>query len=253
MSATRAIAPLVALGAALAACTAAPIDVATLVPDSLTDDLVAHWRFDDTDTTVRDSSGNGRDGVVVGTTSSWIQGKFGGALHFDRMDQVTVAQFPQATLSYSVAAWLRVDMVDFDAPSPTLLTTAFATGGGGWALNAVVGPPPGNYGFTYSVGSSLSDTVDVDCACFDIGPWVHLAAVLDASTSTLTLYLNGIQRDRATHVPSIMRGQTTLTMAHGAVPGRMLFGALDDVVIYSRALVPEEIMRLTQNAAPDPQ
>jgi hypothetical protein len=242
-----------ALGAALTACSATPIDIATLEPDSLTDDQVAHWRFDDTDTTVRDSSGNGRDGLVFGPTWSWTQGKFGGALLFDKMDQVTVVQFPQATVSYSVAAWLRVDTVDFEAPSPTLLTTEFSTGGGGWALNSVVGPPPGNYGFTYSVGPSLADKVDVDCACFDILPWVHLAAVLDASAATLTLYVNGVERDRATHVPSILRGQTTLTMAHGAIPGRMLVGALDDVVIYSRALVPEEIMRLTTNAAPDPQ
>jgi hypothetical protein len=241
------------LGLALAACTSAPIDVATLVPDSLTDDQVAHWRFDDADATVRDSSGNGRNGAVLGPTWSWVPGKFGGALHFDEADQAVVVAFPQATTSYSVAAWLLVDDVDFNAPTPTLLTTEISSGGGGWALNAVVGPPPGNYGFTYSVGPTLSDTVDVGCNCFDIGHWIHLAAVLDGNSSSLTFYVNGVAEDQVRPVPSITPGEMTLTMAHGAMPGRMLLGAMDDVVIYSRALVPEEITRLNANAAPDPR
>jgi hypothetical protein len=241
--------PLLALGGLVAACTAAPIDVAALAPDSL-----AHWTFDDgTGTRVRDSSGNGRDGFIHGGTWSWTTGKFGGALHFDEGDQVTVAAFPQATASYSVAAWLRVEMVDvdFNAPNPTLLTTEFPTGGGGWALNAIVGPPPGNYGFTYSIGPSLSDTVDVNCACFDVGPWNHLAAVLDGDAGTLTLYVNGVAQAQATAAPPILKGETTLTMAHGAQTGKVLRGALDDVVIYSRALVPDDINRLLANPAPD--
>jgi hypothetical protein len=243
-----------AIGAALAGCSAAPIDVATLAPDSLTDDQVAHWRFDDgSGYTVRDSSGNGRDGVINGITSSWVTGKFGGALHFVGGDQVSVLGFPQATRSYTVAAWLRVEMldVDFENPSPTLVTTE-TTLVGGWSLNAIVGPPPGNYAFVYYGGTGVQD-VAAQCACFEVGPWVHLAGVVDADEGSSTLYVNGEVRQRISPAPAIPPGERTLRMGRSATQGRLLTGALDDVVIYARALVPEEINRLVAAAAPDPR
>jgi hypothetical protein len=247
---------ILSLAAAASACSRAPIDIATLAPDSLTDDQVAHWRFDDgVGDVVTDSSGNGRDGAITGTTWTWVSGKFGGALHFTGNGQVavTVPAFPQATLSYSVAAWLRVEMldVDFDNPNPTLATTETPLVGG-WSLNAVVGPPPGNYAFVYYGGAGAQD-VAAECACFDVGPWVHLVGVVDAETSSSTLYVNGVMQDRVSPAPAIPPGDRTLRMGRASTQGRLLTGALDDMVIYSRALVPEEIMRLTLNAAPDPQ
>jgi len=239
----------------LAGCSAAPIDVATLAPDSLTDDQVAHWRFDDAaGDTVHDSSGNGRDGTIGGATWSWVtDGKFGGALHFIGGDQVTVLSFPQPTRSYSVAAWLRVEAqdVDFDNPSPTLVTTETPLVGG-WSLNAIVGPPPGNYAFVYYGGTGTQD-VAAQCACFPVGPWVHLVGVVDADTASATLYVNGTAREHISPAPAIPPGDRTLRMGRSAIPGRLLTGALDDVVIYARALVPEEITRLGTAAAPDPR
>src|SRR4051794_35107628 len=104
----RAIA-LAALGAfaagapALAGCSAGPINVITIDPNSLSMGLVAHWPFDDAAGTVlTDRSGYGRDGVIGPVGATWIAGRFGGALHFDA-GEVTVPSFPQATGSWSVA------------------------------------------------------------------------------------------------------------------------------------------------------
>jgi hypothetical protein len=250
----RASLVILALGGALGSCSAAPIDVATLAPDSLAEDQVAHWRFDDAlGDTARDSSGNGRDGTVAGATWGWVDGRFGGALHFVGGDQVTVPAFPQPTRSYSVAAWLRVEMldVDFDNPSPTLVTTETPLVGG-WSMNAIVGPPPGNYAFVYYGGTGTVD-VAAECACFDVGPWVHLVGVVDSETASATLYVNGKARERVSPAPAIPPGDRTLRMGRSSTQARLLTGALDDVVIYARALVPEEITRLGMAAAPDPR
>jgi len=54
---------------------------------------------------------------------------------------------------------------------------------------------------------------------------------------------------------AILLGSATLYLARSAElsPTFPVTGALDDVVIYSRALVPEEVAALGQAAAPNPQ
>lgn len=47
------------------------------------DGLVAEWHFDEgSGSVLYDSSGNGNDGAIYGAT--WVEGKFGRALEFDR-------------------------------------------------------------------------------------------------------------------------------------------------------------------------
>ncbi|MGA2448487.1 MAG: LamG domain-containing protein [Polyangiaceae bacterium] len=67
----------------LAACDQQPIPVVGFTSTTLDQGLLAHYTFDeDSGTTVHDHSGNGRDGIVTGSTWAWIaNGQFGGALH----------------------------------------------------------------------------------------------------------------------------------------------------------------------------
>ena len=47
--------------------------------------LVAEWHFDEgAGSILKDSSGNGNDGVIYGAT--WVDGKYGEALSFDGVD-----------------------------------------------------------------------------------------------------------------------------------------------------------------------
>ena len=49
------------------------------------DGLVAEWHFDEgAGSVLKDSSGNGNDGVIYGAT--WVDGKYGKALSFDGVD-----------------------------------------------------------------------------------------------------------------------------------------------------------------------
>jgi Concanavalin A-like lectin/glucanases superfamily len=240
-------------------CTAGPIEIATLPSDSLSNDMVGHWAFDDGPGTVAtDSSGNGRTGIVGGMIPSpgsplpWIPGQFMSAYHFTGADYVTAGGVPRATPSYSVSAWVLIEADELGAPIANLLSTEAL--GGGWALYATLGPGQQSYDFRFATNPTQGYVI-ASCACVVPGAWTHLAAVVDADSSTLTLYVGGVATTVPTDGAAILPGSTVLYMARSAVlsPTFPLTGALDDVVIYNRALVAEEVAELSQVPAPNPQ
>jgi hypothetical protein len=85
--------------------------------------------------------------------------------------------------------------------------------------------------------------------------WTHLAAVLDADASTLTLYVGGMTTTVATGGATILPGSTVLDIGRSAElsPTFPVTGALDDITIYARPLVAEEIAQLSIQPAPNPQ
>jgi hypothetical protein len=244
----RALAVTLAIAAG-AACTPGPVGVATLPSDTLADGLVGHWRFDEgVGTVAHDSSGNARDATLFGTGWSWIAGRFGGGAHFGGIDQATVAAFPAATASFTVSAWVRVASSELTgAPITAALSTE--NGFGGWSLNVGVTVMP-SYGFGYPTGPT--DRAVALCTCLVPDTWSHVAAVVD-SGSTLTMYVNGAPQTPVPVAGAIPLGDATLYMARWYAPGRNLTGALDDVAIYSRALVAEEIALLASAPAVDPR
>jgi hypothetical protein len=253
--------------AATSGCNAGPIDIAILSPTSLAAGLVGHWTFDEgAMTQVRDTSGNERNGTIFGAGWAWIDtGKFAGAFQFAGGDQVAVGGgfgFPQATRDYTVSAWVRLGAADVQPPIAAILSNEVPWGvgpPGGFSLN-VDFPAPGsgevaNYHFEYWIGDSATsmDMAHVQCDCVVLDAWTYLAAVVNATTMTLTLYVNGTARQEVSVPRSIGIGERTLYMGRWPqAPTRALTGALDDVAIYARALVPEEIMQLTRAPAPDP-
>jgi len=238
-------------------CSAGPLDVATLQPESLQNGLVAHWMFDEgTGAVADDSSGNGRTGSILGTGWTWVGGRFGGALHFSGVDQVTVPGLPQATQSYTVAGWVLFAAGEFNGMTATLLSTEAP--GGGWALFATAAAVPGkgNYNFRYWDSPILGYSM-ATCECLTMGAWTHLAGVVDGVADTITLYVNGVAQATVATSGPIQLGATSLAMgrsnAAAPVPGpAWTTGALDDVAIYDRALVAQEIADLVQAPAPNP-
>jgi hypothetical protein len=244
------------LVALLGGCSAAPIDVATLAPTSLTSNLVAHWRFDDgSGTRLRDDSGNGRDGTVSG--GAWTAGRFGGGMHFQSGDIVTVPGFPFATASWSVSLWTRIgsdELAANDNSDFTALVSTEIVFKGGWEVNAALRPNDMRYHFGYYVGPAEKDYASIDCRCVVPDRWVHLAAVVDDAASAFRLYVDGALRAEAPMQHTILPGTETLYIARWepATPPRQLTGALDDVAIYNRALVAQEVAYLATVPAPDP-
>jgi hypothetical protein len=242
--------------------------VATVAPNSLAAGLVGHWTFDETaGNTAGDSSGNGRDGTILGGGWSWTEGRFGGGLQFGGMDQVTASSgfgFPQPTANYTVSAWLWVAAGEPASPVEALLSTEVPWGvgpPGGWSLNVDLPPPgsseEGNYHFTYWFGQMPEDQLTAECVCVVSDTWVHLAAVVDAENGALTFFVGGSARKQISIPSGIWPAPGPLYMGRWPAPGlststHSLSGALDDVAIYARALVPEEVLQLSRAPAPDP-
>ena len=256
-----------AIAGAASGCNAGPIDIAVLSPTSLAAGLVGHWTFDEgAGTQVRDTSGNERNGTIFGVGWSWIDaGKFGRAFQLAGGDQVAVGGgfgFPQPTRDYTVSAWVRLGANDVQPPIAAILSNEIPWGvgpPGGFSLN-VDFPAPGsgelaNYHFEYWIGDSVTsmEMAHVQCDCVALDACTHLAAVVNQTTMTLTLYVGGVARQEVSVPRSIGLGERTMYMGRWPqTPTRALTGALDDVAIYARALVPEEIVQLSRAPAPDP-
>ena len=249
----------------LGACSAGPIDVAGRSNGSLLMGMVAHWTLDDAtgSTMALDSSGNAHHGAVTGGT--WIPGHFGGALHFESGDEISVPTFPNATSGWSVALWVRPPAQDLGTDYVTLISTEIpltgTTAGGGWQMNLMqnlsAGATGSYYQFGYWLGPLAGDYDAADCACVDTQQWTHIAGVVDSVAGTARLYKNGVFETAGQYLAGsaqnkpIRPGSETLYMGRWSRNGRLLIGDLDDVVVYDRPLTPSEVAALFLAAAPD--
>jgi hypothetical protein len=244
-------------------------NVVITTQSTLTNELWAHYRFDeDGGSIVHDSAPQKRDGVLLG--GMWLVdgGEFGGALHFDGADSgVIVNGFPDAPLDFSVSMWIRAA-----APPPAAsymnnmqLTSGFGTilstevvHQGGWQFNLEPSDDGGiatHFAF-WQPGQTMSyhPLAIVRCTCIVPNQWTHVVAILDSSTDTLALYANGtLAAPPFTNAQTISPGAVALYIGTwgGNGPPRFLVGDIDDVAIYGRALTPTEVMELESNPPPD--
>lgn len=235
--------------ALVAACTPGPLEAIGL--GDLTKGLVAHYTFDEgTGTTVVDHSGNKRDGIL--TNGMWIPGgQFRGALRFTGNDFVTVNNFPNASETFSVSAWIRSANTDPDAGFETVLSTELVFDGG-WQLNLVKTSSTAIQ-FAYwdrSAGDAGAYTT-YDCNCLPANQWTHVVSVVDGTMHTLSVYING-QVHVTPAVHAIFPGTQALLMGKWSGAVRFLVGDLDDVSIYNRVLASAEVTELGQHPPPDP-
>jgi hypothetical protein len=253
--------------AGLCACTPGPLDVIDLDPMSATSDLVAHWSFDEgAGNVLSDSSGNDHNGQIQGGYT-WIDGRFGKALHFDS-GEVRVDAFPQPGMaSWSVLAWVRT-------PHDLVTGTTYATvisnellRSGGWQMNIRTTMAPAVYQFAYFKGPSENENVFQNYEQVLPDEWVHVAGVYDKNSRTIRTYRDGVpvMRDgMAVSEPadaSIKQGTTALYLARWPPESsakaidtgeeRRLTGDLDEIAIYNRALEARDIAALAR--APIPQ
>jgi hypothetical protein len=214
--------------------------------------LVAHWSFDENNgSKVMDSSRDHHDGTINGSTWSWVpQGKFGSALHLGQGDYVEVADFSNATSSWTVSAWVQIASENVGMGEVTVVSTEDVFKGG-WEMNLTSETSSSQYHFGYYVGPSQSDYDHCECPnCVQPDRWQNVAAVVDGQALTLSIYLDGAFVARATVRQPIKPGVPTLYMGRWATddPARLFTGSLDDISIWNRALRPEEIAILSRAA-----
>jgi hypothetical protein len=236
------------------ACGSQPADAIRLASPTLSLGLIAHWNFDEgAGTTVADRSGNRRDGTLTGGT--WLNdGHFGSALHIGDGERIVVDPFPDATSSFSVSAWVRINAFTRVSPDDPerwgVIISTEEISAGGWelVLERHLTVPAAN--FAYWKGEGIGDYFGWTCECMDVGAWTHLVGVVDGDLRLLSLFVDGQLRGSLPTTQGILPGTQALTMGQLPDGGRDLDGDVDEVTVWNRALVQAEVATLARYALP---
>lgn len=198
--------------------------------------LVAAYGFNEgAGTTAGDLSGNNHTGILSGATWS-TQGRFGGALQFDGIDDlVTVADTAalDLTTGMTLEAWVNPTAlggwrtVVLKETSNDLAYTLYADDG--------TDPVPAGYGAT-STGALLRAS---GTGPLPLNTWSHLAVTYGGGF--VRFYVNGVLVNSVAATGSIRTSANALRIGGNSVWGEYFAGRIDEVRIYNRALALSEI------------
>ena len=203
---------------------------------------VASWNFDEGEGTVAyDETANNNDGTLGGGTAayepSWVEGKHGGALSFDGVDDYVNCGNDESlniTDAITIEAWVKT----IDAVSDVGIVSRYTDWGSThWELFRDGAHPAFRVNDESGNHSAITGTSDITD-----GNWYHIAGVRDPSTDKLYIYVNG--KSDATSVVD-NTGQTTpaINLLIGKRASTYFNGSIDEVRIYNYARTPEQILQ----------
>lgn len=205
--------------------------------DPLTGNLNGHWKLDGD---LSDASGQGHTLAPTGTVDTSIAGYLGKAAKLGAGNTLSAAGPAVDTAkSFSVSAWVRLDQIG----SWPCAVSQDGKRTSGFQLQA---SPDGKWSFAMFAsdvdGGGPVHTRAISAEPVQTGAWTHLTASYDQAAGKIWLYVNGALAAEAAHTG-------TWTATGGVQIGGALWngtrgdyfpGAVDDVRIYQRVLVPSE-------------
>ena len=223
----------------------------TIISKALATGLQVHLKFDETNgTTAYDSSGNSRYAELHGfdgNGSTWINGKIGGALNFDGVnDWGTISYNIPKRKNFAMAMWLKS-------------TTNFGNNTFGWNQRmGILSGPADTYGmflnigkFNFMVGPENSGHKVRFSSASNVnsGIWFHLVVFRETSGAgdwgTYYSALNGSVVGIGNKQFSASTG-SLLYLGKTQAGSAYFLGTLDDLRIYDRVLNTGEIQALYQ-------
>lgn len=208
-------------------------------PADITSNLLAHYTFDETSgTTAADSSGNGNNANLVNFPvdgSAWTEGRIGGALEFNRNNAsnqrvTTAAAIPLENVDrFSFSFWARLG-------SSTVLNNPriiVPVGTEHWVLWS-----PGLQGVGFYPNVVSPQPV--------LNVWQHYVVTYDRSTGHTEIFVDGRKRNEGSGFIRLSPAGRLWTIGGNenlstTDPWR---GALDDIRIYNRILLPNDVIAL---------
>jgi hypothetical protein len=192
-------------------------------------DLVVYLSMDeDQGDLVADTSGNGHDGEIIGD-AQWIDGKYGRAIELVTAeaeiqipDDPALDQLPAMTIEI----WVRQD---------THQATGIIQKGGNWPDISYLLQPWSDQQIYFGIQDTASRAITKP-GDYPLEEWYHLAGTYDGET--LIIYING--EEKASAPAPVDQMPDTIEALQ---VGNRLMGAIDDFVMYSRALTEAEIER----------
>lgn len=181
---------------------------------------------------------------------TWIAGRDGEAAQLNRAQQSTLSTSDvgvRTDRSFSVAAWVRLDQkgdqaaaVSQDGDRRSGFVLEYSHSLDRWVFALPGADADG------AAESRVASTVPAET-----GVWTRLIGVYDAASQEIKLYVNGVYQGVSRHeTPWDASGQLVIGRAkHEDNPGGYWGGGVDDVVIYDRPLVAEDIAELSNRPA----
>lgn len=223
--------------------------ISLLVTVDVGNPLVAWWPLD-TDGT--DASGNGHDGVAVGSpvADAGANTATAGGMRFDGASRFDV---PFATglnpQSFTITLWANPDSAGGGAyRSPITSRDDFAGGASTFGF-ILYNDAAGLWSFWSGDGDAGWNTLNGPGVT--TGAWTHLAIVYDALTNTKTLYVDGAAAGTTTganpvYVPNGTQEQEALHIGAGQDDGNNFWftGVIDDVGLFRSALPEADIQAI---------
>ncbi len=217
--------------------------VITISGSGLFQGLGARWGLDEgSGITTADSSGNGNTGTI--TNATWSIGRLGNGLTFPgTANTVRVVNSASVTpgSAITVSGWFRT--------AQTTASSVLRHDGHFTALQ----PMGTNAQVAYWVGGTLRNYAFPWNGVWNTNTWVHYAASYD-QTAGLAVSFNGVLTHTSTTFLGALTTSTTndfmLGATEGVPPNERYDGQLDEVRVYNRALTPNEVRLLAQQAVP---
>jgi len=201
------------------------------------DGLIAYYSFDG-ERPELDCSGQGRDAAVDGSPSL-VPGKKGDGLDFGGKSFFTIESLANFAWGeqLTVSCWFRYPE---GRPSSGLLMNAGSLENPSWQMSVLLT----DYGVGVGIGLTTENLVGFN-RNFPIlpvagGEWHHLALVYDGTNAVV--YLNGARVD-----PNVVNRKAIAKRQDPLLIGAQFDGALDEIRIYGRALVDDEIRSLRKD------
>jgi hypothetical protein len=221
-------------------------------------DLLLWWKFDDgAGATATDSSGNGRDGTLMGNLQ-WVPGQINGALQFGgdggHVIDNDAGVYMNGLSAFTVALWIKSDAIGTDSGfiifedpvGQDKKNIRYDQDMGGGRLDGI------KYGVT--TGADIRET-DESPSNVQTTDWQHICVTWQSGSGTfplgLNLYINGVftppEEDDVDSAPGGTTAYDRVMVGkgckdEGATAG--WDGLIDDVRIYSRVLTAEEIQQV---------
>ncbi|MCB1124975.1 MAG: immunoglobulin domain-containing protein [Verrucomicrobiae bacterium] len=221
-----------------------------LYTGDITERLVGHWKFDETDGLTAANAAGGSAGVLTDFGwANWDAGKIGNALNYDFSGWVLVDDYPKASQALAVSAWVKLGLEPTtDAGAPILRN--WGSSAGQFNL-AYTGVDPSQLQAQVRIGPN---NVTAATPAADANPteWTHIA--MSADGARLTLYVNGVAAASTDYIGNISAPPMPwlafgTEMDDTGVPlatAAKLFGATDDVGLWTRALSADEVAAIYQ-------
>ena len=225
-------------------CSAISIELCSALEN---EDMAALWLFDENSgDVVKDASGSGNDGKIVG--AKWTAGKFGTALPF--AGDNTYVEVPDSeSLSIqgdqiTVQAWVNPREIHQRDTSLNAVAQKWGDGSNRRQYQLTLSAGGGGTAWFYVSTDGVNFPRVEGVTPIELGKWTHIAGTYDGSH--LRIYVNGVldaelaqSGDLHSSDIYVRLGGYGMDAEYGQ--NRFLDGAIDEVMIAKKALTASEI------------